>query len=77
MPFEIKADMKIAPVCRRMLEEREKLLLDEKRDINAQKSELYLAEVGKGKVVPRTSSKTWPIEAKDDVIMLGKLLLTQ
>lgn len=73
MPFEIKADMKIAPVCRRVLKDREKLSLDEKCNVDsAQSCELYLEEVRTSKVIPRTSSRTWPIETKDDVIPLGK-----
>lgn len=72
MPFEIKADMRIAPICRRKLNEHEKLLLDNKRNINLSKTELYLDDIKKGNIVPHTSSKTWPLEAKDDVILLGK-----
>lgn len=70
MPFEIKADMRIAPICRRKLNEHEKLLLDNKRNINLSKTELYLDDIKKGNIVPHTSSKTWPLEAKDDVILL-------
>lgn len=72
MPFEIKADMRIAPICRRKLNEHDKLLLDDKRNVNLDKTELYLENIRKGKIVPRISSKTWPLEAKDDVILLGK-----
>lgn len=73
MPFEIKADMRIAPVCRRTLTEQEKSLLDGKRNLDVQKSELYLEDIKKGKIIPYTSSKTWPLEAKDDdIILLGK-----
>lgn len=73
MPFEIKADMKIAPVCRRILEEQEKLLLDEKTNKgNTEISDLYLNEIKDKKIVPRKSFKTWPLETKDDIILLGK-----
>lgn len=73
MPFEIKADMRIAPICRRMLTEEEKSLLDRKRNLDVQKSELYLEDIKKGRITPHTSSKTWPLEAKDDdIILLGK-----
>lgn len=76
MPFEVKADMKIAPVCRRMLSECEKSLFDEKYNTDAQRSELYLEDIRKGRIVMCTSSKTWPLEAKDDdIIILGKVLL--
>lgn len=72
MPFEIKADMRIAPICRRKLNEHDKLLLDSKRNVDLNKTELYVENIRRGRSVPRTSSKTWPLEAKDDVILLGK-----
>ncbi|CAL1678089.1 unnamed protein product [Lasius platythorax] len=70
MPFEVKADMRIATVCRRTLTEQEKSLLDRKCNLDVQKSELYLEDIKKGKIIPCTSSKTWPLEAKDDDIIL-------
>ncbi|XP_050452579.1 chromatin assembly factor 1 subunit A-B [Cataglyphis hispanica] len=70
MPFEIKADMRIAPICRRMLTKEEKSLLDRKRNLDVQKSELYLEDIKKGRITPHTSSKTWPLETKDDDIVL-------
>nr|XP_012230666.1 PREDICTED: chromatin assembly factor 1 subunit A-B [Linepithema humile] len=73
MPFEIKADMRIAPVCRRTLSEHEKLILDEICNIDSKKSELYLQDIKTGKILPHTSSKTWPLEAKDnDIILLDE-----
>lgn len=74
MPFEVKVDMRVAPVCRRTLSEHEKSLLDEKCNVkNLKKSELYLEDIRKGRIVPRTSSKTWLLEAKDDdIVILGK-----
>lgn len=69
MPFEIKTDMKVAPVCRRTLNQEEKLFLDEK--CNVWQSDLYLDDIKKQNNVPRNSHKTWPIEAKDDVILIG------
>lgn len=69
MPFEVKADMKIAPLTRRILKEDEKLLLDEKyKKGNTQI--LYLSEIRGKKIIPRKSTKTWPLEAKDDLIVL-------
>jgi len=73
MPFEIKADMRIAAICRRKLNEHDKLLFDNKCNVDLDKTELYLEDIKRGRIVPRTSSKTWPLEAKDDdVILLGK-----
>ncbi|KYM95572.1 Chromatin assembly factor 1 subunit A-B [Cyphomyrmex costatus] len=70
MPFEIKADMKIAPIYRRKLTEYDKLLFDDKCNIDLDKSELYLEDIKKRRIVPRTSTKTWPLEAKDEIILL-------
>lgn len=74
MPFEIKADMKIAPICRRKLSEHDKLLFDNKYNVDLDKTELYLEDIKKGRIVPRTSSKTWPLETKDDddIILLDE-----
>lgn len=77
MPFEVKADMKVAPVSRRSLNSEEKLLLDKKcNKENTQITNLYLAEIKNKKIVPRKSSKTWPLEAKDDVVVLGKCFIS-
>lgn len=71
MPFEVKGDMKIAPVCRRLLTEQEKLLLDEKyNEGSILVMDLYVSELKDKRIVPRKSSKTWPLETKDDVILL-------
>ncbi|XP_032683554.1 chromatin assembly factor 1 subunit A-B [Odontomachus brunneus] len=71
MPFEVKVDMRVAPVCRRMLSKQQKSLLDEKCNAkDTKRSELYLEDVRKGRIVPRTSSKTWPLETKDDDIVI-------
>ncbi|XP_043259612.1 chromatin assembly factor 1 subunit A-like [Colletes gigas] len=73
MPFEVKADMKLAPICRRALNEQEKSSLDEKHDKgDAGKSDLYISEIKSKKLVPRKSTKTWPFEAKDDVVILDE-----
>lgn len=73
MPFEVKADMKLAPVCRRTLNEQEKLLFEEKcKQKNTQTSDLYLSELRDKRIVPRNSAKTWPFETKDDVILLDE-----
>lgn len=73
MPFEIKTDMRIAPICRRKLNEHDKLLFDKKCNVDLDKTKLYVEDIKRGRIVPRTSSKTWPLEAKDDdIIVLGK-----
>ncbi|KAL0126090.1 hypothetical protein PUN28_004899 [Cardiocondyla obscurior] len=70
MPFEVKADMKIAPIFRRKLNKHDKLLLDNKLNMDLDKTELYLENIKRGEIVPRTSSKTWPFETKDEDIIL-------
>lgn len=73
MPFEIKADMRVAPIYRRKFNEHDKLFFDDKCNVDLDKTELYLEDIRKGRTMPRTSSRTWPLEAKDDdVILLGK-----
>ncbi|XP_076664350.1 uncharacterized protein LOC143366829 [Andrena cerasifolii] len=71
MPFEVKADMKVAPVSRRTLNEEEKSSLDEKcGEGDTPKSDLYLGEIKENKLLPRKSSRTWPLETKDEVILI-------
>ncbi|XP_015439120.1 PREDICTED: LOW QUALITY PROTEIN: chromatin assembly factor 1 subunit A-B-like [Dufourea novaeangliae] len=71
MPFEVKTDMKVAPVCRRTLTEEEKKALDAMYNKeSAETTDLYLSEIKNKKIVPWKSSKTWPFETKDDVILL-------
>ncbi|XP_014483317.1 PREDICTED: chromatin assembly factor 1 subunit A-A-like [Dinoponera quadriceps] len=71
MPFEVKVDMRVAPVCRRILSVREKSLFDEKCNAkDAKRPELYLEDVRKRRIVPRVSSRTWPLETKDDDIII-------
>ncbi|XP_078052140.1 uncharacterized protein LOC144478252 [Augochlora pura] len=70
MPFEVKADMKLAPICRRNLSEMEKITLDENQNKEISIAELYLSDLKNKKIVPRKSSRTWPLESKDDIIPL-------
>ncbi|KAG7197927.1 hypothetical protein KM043_016164 [Ampulex compressa] len=73
MPFEVKADMKVAPICRRVISDKEKSLLDERcHKGNAIRSELYIAEIKNKKFELRKSTKTWPLEAKDEVIVVDE-----
>lgn len=77
MPFEVKADMRIAPVTRRNLTNEEKIELEKlmSKEID-DKSTLYLSLLKNNKLNPRKSKRTWPVETiDDDVILLGKLLL--
>ncbi|XP_035732992.1 chromatin assembly factor 1 subunit A-B-like [Vespa mandarinia] len=71
MPFEIKADMRIAPISRRRLKKNEILLLDDKfKSGRAKNNDLYLAEMKAKKIITHKSERTWPLEAKDDDIIV-------
>lgn len=78
MPFEVKADMRIAPVCRRIITDEERQKFDENREKQTiDKMHLYLGEIRSKKVLTRKSGKTWPPKTKeedddDDVVILGK-----
>lgn len=76
MPFEVKADMKLAPNVRRVLDDNEKSKLDDlvtKGDVNI--SNLYISEIKSKSYTKRKSSRTWPLEANDDVVILGKYMI--
>lgn len=73
MPFEIKADMRVAPINRRTITEEEKLALDKKFNTDVPYKQLYLEDMIHKKHVPKTCTRTWPLEAKDDeIVLLGK-----
>lgn len=76
MPFEIKVDMKMAPTSRRNLSEHEKAKLDTIiKDSPVKKSELYINKIKDKMYKKGKSERTWPYEANDDIIVLGKLIL--
>ncbi|XP_043478852.1 chromatin assembly factor 1 subunit A-B-like [Leptopilina heterotoma] len=76
MPFEVKADMRIAPVCRRTITNEEREKFDENWEKQSlDKSKLYLGEIKNKEVPRRKSGKTWPPKTKeeeddDDVVIL-------
>ncbi|KAF7401126.1 hypothetical protein HZH68_006946 [Vespula germanica] len=73
MPFEVKADMRIAPISRRSLNKKEMLSLDDKFNSGrAKNSDLYLAVMKAKKIITHKSEKTWPLEAKDDIVILDE-----
>lgn len=72
MPFEVKADMKLAPNVRRVLSDSEKSKLEEivaSSDVNI--SKLYINELKSKSYTVRKASRTWPFEANDDIVILG------
>ncbi|XP_069695824.1 chromatin assembly factor 1 subunit A-like [Periplaneta americana] len=70
MPFEVKADMRLAPNTRITLTTERKQLLDESMG-NQAKSASYLDDIRNKKVTPQSSSCTWAVsDFKNDVIIL-------
>ncbi|KAI4493658.1 hypothetical protein M0804_001834 [Polistes exclamans] len=73
MPFEVKTDMRVAPICRGSLDENKKLSLDDKlKKGHTETSNLYLAEMKNKKIIRHKSEKTWPLKAKNDIITLDE-----
>ncbi|KAJ8674403.1 hypothetical protein QAD02_005665 [Eretmocerus hayati] len=70
MPFEIKADMRVAPVVRRALTSDEKSNLDNVLNSDVDKCRLYIRAIKDKKYNVGKSSKTWPFEACDDVLII-------
>ncbi|XP_014210462.1 chromatin assembly factor 1 subunit A [Copidosoma floridanum] len=71
MPFEVKVDMRTAPVTRRKLSNGEKSELDKLMSESIKNvSELYINELRSKKFCVRKSGKTWPVEANDDVVII-------
>lgn len=75
MPFEVKADMKIAPLVRHTLTSSQKHCLDEavKANSNVEKSGLYLHSLRSGVINPKVAFRTWPLEEikeDDDVSII-------
>lgn len=74
MPFEIKSDMRLAPVFRRQLTHEEKDNLNEA--LSKQQNCVSYLDTIKVKSNIRTSERTWPLE-DDDVIVLDDADLGQ
>ncbi|XP_014612214.1 PREDICTED: chromatin assembly factor 1 subunit A-A [Polistes canadensis] len=73
MPFEVKTDMRVAPICRGSLDENKKLSLDDKlKKGHTETSNLYLAEMKNKKIIRHKSEKTWPLKSKNDIITLDE-----
>ncbi|XP_012282011.1 chromatin assembly factor 1 subunit A [Orussus abietinus] len=74
MPFEVKADMRVAPVTRRKLSKEDRSKFDElcNEGNELTKLELYLAEIKSKTRQTLKCGKTWPAEAKDDVIIIDE-----
>ncbi|KAL1509509.1 hypothetical protein ABEB36_004226 [Hypothenemus hampei] len=68
MPFEIKSDMKLAPLRRSPLTEDELNYLDS--ILETQTDTTYLKDLKSGKFKPGHSAKTWPYEEEADVTII-------
>ncbi|PNF43847.1 hypothetical protein B7P43_G06048 [Cryptotermes secundus] len=70
MPFEVKADMRLAPSTRKKLTEEVKRSLDQ--CVESQSADqLYLDQIRSKQIIPQTSPCTWALsDFKDDVIIL-------
>lgn len=71
MPFQVKVDMRLAPVCRRSLNDSEKrhfevVCIDKIKGTER----LYVEEIKSRET--RKSGKTWPSDSNDDVTAIGK-----
>jgi len=80
MPFQIHGKMRLAPRVRNEISKEQKSFLDEilKSDEvgNNDRSKLYVMQLKSADYVPKSSTKTWPEEDKDDdLIVVGKLVL--
>jgi chromatin assembly factor 1 subunit A len=73
MPFQIHGKMRLAPRIRNEISKAQKERLDEilKSDgSNNDRSKLYVQQLKSVDYVPKSSSKTWPEEDKDDEIVV-------
>lgn len=76
MSFQVKDDMKIAPVTRRTLNRDERLSFDNLLSSGLSSNELYLHRLKKNMFAPRKSSRTWLDDedeksSNDDLYVIG------
>lgn len=78
MLFQVKEDMKIAPVTRRVLNEAEKASLEHTISSGLSSTGLYLSELKSNTLVPRKATRTWQDDEDekcsngDDLLIIGK-----
>lgn len=72
--FTIKADMRLAPTVRIPLTEARKKDLD--KFLETQNvEELYIKNIKNGNIKPSRSGKTWPLDEKDDdILIIGRFI---
>ncbi|XP_046741414.1 chromatin assembly factor 1 subunit A-like [Diprion similis] len=72
MPFEVKVDMKVAPITRRNLNNETKLTFDGLFNKGVLQNELYLNQLKRNRNVIGRSGRTWPCEIKDDIVIIDE-----
>lgn len=78
MSFQVKEDMKIAPVTRRVLNSVERASLEHIISSESLSTRLYLSELKSNALVPRKASRTWQDDEDekcsngDDLFIIGK-----
>ncbi|XP_055383367.1 chromatin assembly factor 1 subunit A-like [Condylostylus longicornis] len=76
MPFQIKDDMKLAPITRTQLNVEQKNVIDEflQNDKDIPYSELYTGKLKSGNYNPMKSERTFPkMEDDDDIIIIDEM----
>lgn len=79
MSFQVKDDMKIAPITRRTLNMDERSAFDGQMSSNINEDSLYLKQLKKKEIVARKSGRTYQAgndekEDDDDICFIGKTL---
>lgn len=69
MPFEVKSDMRLAPLCRRFLSDEAKEALTKILEVQSKTKSSYLNEIKNSKTLGK-SENTWPYEEQDDVVII-------
>lgn len=72
MPFQIRERMKLAPLVRSQLSKARKSLLEDIFNGNSIAKFSYLDELKSGVHKPMKTESTWPAEADDDLMIVGK-----
>ena len=74
MPFNVKGDMRLAPLVRIEIGEKRLMKLDGilKELVGLKKKELYFGQLKSGVTKPIKTEKTWPTDEEDDVTMIGE-----
>lgn len=77
MSFQVKDDMKMAPVIRRTLNHNERLTFEHVLSSGFSSNGLYLEQLKNSMFAPRKSVRTWPDDddeksSNDDLFIIGK-----